>query len=134
MISKFIRYIPIIDQLFRNNPILLPKKEGVMRIVTLGDSITEGSYSSNKKTKSYPSQLRKLLNDDNKFEVINLGLGGRTMMKTGDLPYWNEPAYQDILNSEPDIVILMLGTYDSKSFQWNKKQFHNDYVEMVRNI
>jgi lysophospholipase L1-like esterase len=93
MITKILRYIPIIDQVFRDNPILLPKKNGVKRIVTLGDSITEGSCSSNKKSKSYPSQLRKLLNDESKYEVINLGLGGRTMMKKGDLPYWNEPSF-----------------------------------------
>ena len=93
MITKILRYIPIIDQVFRDNPILLPKKNGVTRIVTLGDSITEGACSSNKKFKSYPSQLRKLLNDESKYEVINLGLGGRTMMKKGDLPYWNEPSF-----------------------------------------
>jgi hypothetical protein len=31
-----------------------------------------------------------MLKDNTKFEVINLGVGGRTMMKTGDFPYWNE--------------------------------------------
>jgi hypothetical protein len=31
-----------------------------------------------------------MLKDYTKYEVINLGLGGRTMMKTGDMPYWNE--------------------------------------------
>ena len=53
-----------------------------------------------------------MLKDENKFEVINLGVSGRTMMKTGDFPYWNEQAYQDALNSEADIVIMMLGTND----------------------
>ena len=57
-----------------------------------------------------------MLKDNTKFEVINLGLGGRTMMKTGDSPYWNEQAYQDALNSEADIVVMMLGTNDSKNY------------------
>jgi hypothetical protein len=35
----------------------------------------------------------QMLKDTEKYEVINLGLGGRTMMKNGDLPYWNEQAY-----------------------------------------
>ena len=87
-----------------------------MRIITVGDSITEGVCSSNQKTKSYPSKLRDLLNDTNKYEVINLGISGRTMMKSGDFSYWEEQAYLDALNSEADIVILMLGTNDSKSF------------------
>ena len=75
-----------------------------------------------------------MLKDETKFEVINLGVSGRTMMKTGDFPYWNEQAYQDALNSEADIVIMMLGTNDSKIFQWNRKQYHNDYIEMVKNM
>jgi len=75
-----------------------------------------------------------MLKDETKFEVINLGVSGRTMMKTGDFPYWNEQAYQDALNSEADIVVMMLGTNDSKIFQWNRKQYHNDYIEMVKNM
>ena len=75
-----------------------------------------------------------MLKDDTKYEVINLGLGGRTMMKTGDMPYWNEQAYQDALNSEADIVIMMLGTNDAKTYQWTRKEYHNDYVEMVKNM
>ena len=75
-----------------------------------------------------------MLKDETKFEVINLGVSGRTMMKTGDFPYWNEQAYQDALNSEADIVIMMLGTNDSKIFQWNRSQYHKDYLEMIKNM
>ena len=100
----------------RTLPQLEPKKEGVKRIITIGDSITEGVCSSDEKTKSYPSQLMDMLKDESKFEVLNLGVSGRTMMKHGDYPYWNEQAYQDALNSEADIVIMMLGTNDSKIY------------------
>ena len=75
-----------------------------------------------------------MLNDKDKYEVINLGLSGRTMMKTGDSPYWNEQAYQDALNSEADIIVMMLGTNDSKKYQWNRRQFHKDYIEMATNF
>jgi hypothetical protein len=30
-----------------------------------------------------------MLNDPLKYEVINLGIGSITMMKTGNLPYWD---------------------------------------------
>ena len=72
-----------------------------------------------------------MLNDPTKYEVINLGIGMRTMMKTGDYPYWNEQFYKDALNSQADYVLLMLGTNDAKNFQWNSTQFHNDYLEMA---
>ena len=47
-----------------------------------------------------------MLNDDSKYEILNLGLSGRTMQKNGDVPYWDEDGYQEALNSEPDILIL----------------------------
>ena len=90
MISK-LTFIPTFQQLLNNTvPALDPKKEGVTRIIAIGDSITFGACSSDPDTKSYPALLMDMLKDDTKFEVINLGLGGRTMMKTGDAPYWNE--------------------------------------------
>ena len=45
-----------------------------------------------------------------------MGLGGRTMMKNGDSPYWNEPEYMMALESNPNMIILMLGTNDAKYF------------------
>jgi hypothetical protein len=48
--------IPVVHQMLnRTLPLLEPKKEGVKRIITIGDSITEGACSSDEKTKSYPS-------------------------------------------------------------------------------
>ena len=55
-------------------------------------------------------------------------------MKTGDYPYWDEQAYQDALDSEADIILLMLGTNDSKYFQWNQTEFVTDYLEMATNF
>ena len=45
----------------QNLPKIEPKKEGVKRIITVGDSITAGSCSSDDKTKSYPAQLMQML-------------------------------------------------------------------------
>jgi acyl-CoA thioesterase-1 len=36
------------------------------------------------------------------------------MMKNGDYPYWAEEAYQDVLDSKADYIVLMLGTNDAK--------------------
>jgi lysophospholipase L1-like esterase len=69
--------------------------------------------------------------NDSTFEVINYGVSGRTMMKTGDYPYWNEEAYQLALASEADVVLLMLGTNDAKTYQWNETEYVADYLEMA---
>ena len=60
------------------------------KIIAVGDSITEGICSSHEATHSWPAQLKDILNDEEKFTFTNLGVSGRTMMKNGDWPYWNE--------------------------------------------
>ena len=52
-----------------------------LQIACLGDSITHGQGSSDYKTKSYPSVLKKLINEP-KSNVMNLGVGGTTVQKT----------------------------------------------------
>lgn len=47
--------------------------------------------------------------------------------------YWIEPEYKIALNSDADIIILMLGTNDSL-FNWNESSFTKDYNEMVESL
>jgi acyl-CoA thioesterase-1 len=70
-----------------------------VRVACVGDSITQGAGT---KGRSYPSQLQKLLGD--KWEVGNFGVSGRTLLRKGDFPYWNEKAYQNALAFKPDVV------------------------------
>ena len=65
------------------------------------------------------------------YEVGNFGVSGRTMMKSGDHPYWDEDAYQQALAFEPDIVLIMLGSNDSKRFQWDEEAYMADYAEFI---
>ena len=39
----------------------------------------------------------------------------------GDHPYMKEQMFQDALKYNPDIVVIKLGTNDSKSFNWKYK-------------
>ncbi len=85
--------------------------EEVIKVACVGDSITEGFTSSNNSVYSYPARLQMMLGDG--YEVKNYGLGGRTAGKETSSPYWNEAYYTESLNSNPDIVIIMLGTNDA---------------------
>ena len=56
-------------------------------------------------------------------------------MKLGDYPYWNENKYQKALDFEPDIVVIMLGTNDSKPQNWDKKKnFKKDYAALIKSF
>ena len=100
-------------------------------VACIGDSITQGSGAAT--GQSYPSQLQVMLGD--KWNVRNFGVSGRTLLKKGDHPYWNESAYQDALKSAPDVVIIMLGTNDTKPQNWKfESEFVADYTELVKSF
>ena len=99
------------------------------KIVCVGDSLTYGDKATSPQM-SYPSILGSML-DPNEYEVVNLGVNGATMLKAGDLPYWNLPQFNDAMSSEAYMVILQLGTNDSKDYQWNAETFQSDFMEMV---
>ena len=101
-----------------------------LRVACVGDSITEGSGLGNSATESYPAKLQRLLGSV--YQVSNFGVSGRTLLKKGDYPYWKESAYTSSHTSNPDIVLIMLGTNDSKSWNWRySTNFVSDYLELI---
>lgn len=88
-----------------------------VRVACIGDSITAGSGSSDRPTRSYPAILGALLGEG--FEVRNFGLGGRTLGKNADRPYWREDYFAESQAWQPDIVVVKLGTNDSKPHNWD---------------
>lgn len=99
-----------------------------IRVACVGDSITEGAGASG--GNSYPSQLGKMLGE--KWTVGNFGVSGTTMLKKGDSPYWKQGAFTNAQNFKPHVVVIMLGTNDTKPQNWkSKNDYAADYREMV---
>jgi lysophospholipase L1-like esterase len=66
------------------------------------------------------------------YLVKNFGVSGRTLLRKGDFPYWNEPQFQEVKDFAPDILVIMLGTNDSKPQNWvHKADFRKDYLDMI---
>lgn len=106
-----------------------PAKDAV-RVACVGNSITYGARIKNPERDSYPSVLGGMLGDN--YWVKNFGVSARTMLNKGDHPYMNEQAYKDALAFNPNIVVIKLGTNDSKSFNWKyKADFAKDMQTMI---
>ncbi|MCE8949305.1 GDSL-type esterase/lipase family protein [Bacteroides thetaiotaomicron] len=106
-----------------------PRKDAV-RVACIGNSITFGAGIRNRSRDSYPSVLARMLGDS--YWVKNFGVSARTMLNKGDHPYMNEPAYKNALAFNPNIVVIKLGTNDSKSFNWKyRADFMKDAQTMI---
>ena len=87
-------------------------QQKVVKVACVGNSITYGSGLQDRQADSYPSVLGRMLGEG--YEVQNFGLGGRTMLRKGNRPYMLENRFRDALSFNPDIVVIKLGTNDSK--------------------
>ena len=105
-----------------------PRQDAV-RLACIGNSITHGSGIDMQEQRAYPAQLGRLLGSG--YHVKNYGVGARCMMSTSDHPYMQEQAWRDAKAFLPDIVVIKLGTNDSKDYQWNRQQYERDYQAMI---
>lgn len=98
---------------------LAQKAEGIVRVVCIGDSITKGGYWNDR----FGGNLGE------GYEVIGLGVNGATGLASGidqgrPLAYVDQDEYALSLRYAPDVVVIMLGTNDSKGV--NHKQIMAD--------
>ena len=104
-----------------------------VRVACIGNSITDGSGIDMAETRGYPAQLQRLLGDG--YYVKNFGVGARTMLNKGDRPYMKELAWRDALAFNPNVVVIKLGTNDSKTDNWKyKNEFAADCQMMIDSL
>ena len=99
------------------------------KIACVGDSITWGFTILNPGKHGYPAVLQHLLGDG--FEVRNFGYNDAAARFDSETPYVSKKVYKESLAWEPDIVILMLGTNDTKPWNWNPEAFRRDYARII---
>lgn len=99
------------------------------RIACIGDSITWGFTLLNPWKQSYPALLQEKLGTD--YEVRNFGYNDASARFDADTPYVRKRVYQESLAWNPDIVLLMLGTNDTKKRNWDPEIFRRDYRRIV---
>jgi lysophospholipase L1-like esterase len=83
--------------LFQANPV------NPIRVACVGDSITAVS--------DYPFYLQTMLGRN--YTVSNFGVVAATLLSTTSKPYIYEKALQRAKESQPNIVVIMLGTNDA---------------------
>ena len=111
------------------NPGVLSLGKGAIKVATIGDSLTYGYGLDNRMQDAYPSILLEKLGSH--YRVSNFGLSGRSLLSTTEYPYLQEKNALLSLESEADIVIIMIGSNDSRPTFWNRNQFVKEYRELV---
>ena len=99
------------------------------KIACVGDSITWGFTIVNRRKYSYPALLQQRLGVG--YEVRNFGQNDAAARFDADTPYVKKRVYQESLAWNPDVVLLMLGSNDTKRRNWDPEIFRRDYKRIV---
>jgi acyl-CoA thioesterase-1 len=100
-----------------------------VKVACVGDSITEGAGISPQSELAYPVVLDSLLGDQ--YTVMNLGRSATTMRYHGDFPYRTAKEYSNIFAYEPEVIVIKLGTNDTKPQNWDPEKFESSYQTMI---
>jgi acyl-CoA thioesterase I len=121
----------VICCIFLAASVLSGRADSVTRIACVGDSITYGAAIRDRVNHCYPKVLGDLLGKE--YTVRNYGVNGATLLKNGDRPYWKLGAFKQATDFGPNVVILKLGTNDTKPQNWGKagKEYEADLRAMV---
>ena len=100
-----------------------------IKIACVGNSITFGAGIKDPIRDSYPAVLGRMLGTN--YEVQNFGKSGATLLRNGNQPYWKTSEYQNAKKYNPDIIVIKLGSNDSKPI--NKSSW-NEYEKDLSNL
>lgn len=102
----------------------------MIRVACIGDSITWGFTLINPARQSYPALLQEKLGSE--YVVKNFGYNDASARFDADTPYVKKRVYSNSLAWMPDIVLIMLGTNDTKRHNWDPGIFRRDYKCIVQ--
>lgn len=115
------------DHLYERYDYSVNKPPDTYRIITLGDSFTFGAFANT--ADNYPEQLEQFLNslcsNEQKFEVINLGVGGY------DVQYSIERYFLRGKKYDPDMIIFLLKEddfIDIKELTEANQRYYNEKI------
>jgi len=94
-----------------------------IKVACVGNSITYG-YGLNGAT-TYPQHLQYVLGET--YQVENFGNSGKMFHKASSESYWSQTTFKDAYEFTPNIVVIELGTNDSKYFYSGTADSYNYY-------
>lgn len=106
-------------------------REDRIRVAAVGDSNTYGAgvLFRGRARRAYPGRLQQILGD--RYQVLNYGVNRRTLQRDGDWPYDESPHAAASLESQPDIVLIMLGSNDARGDNWNPERYASELADFA---
>jgi acyl-CoA thioesterase I len=111
------------------SPLIFISCTSETKVSCVGDSITEGYGLARQSRTAYPVVLDSILGLE--YAVLNSGRSATTLRKGGDFPFWICKEFSNVFAYKPDIIIIALGTNDTKPHNWQSDSYKEDYQALI---
>ena len=98
------------------NELSIVGEKDIIHVACIGDSITYGTGSADPSIHSYPVYYQKMLGYD--YYVEKYGAPSNSLIETDTPSYLNHNYFTKSAEAKPDVVIVMLGTNDTRPTRW----------------
>ncbi len=111
-------------------PVPKPGVGHPLKVACVGDSITFGLGLANRQVDAYPAVMGRQLGPD--YDVRGFAVSGATTTRTGPVAIWGLDEFREAGTFNPDIVVIHLGTNDTKRVHWkSRSMFVKEYGDLV---
>lgn len=102
-----------------------------IKVACVGNSVTYGHGIEDREKNSYPTQLQRMLGE--RYEVVNFGKSGATLLRRGHCPYNEQEEYKAALDFAADRVVIHLGLNDTDPRDWPnyRDDFTKNYLALI---
>lgn len=107
-------------------------EQPIRKVAIIGDQIAMGEKLKKPETDAFPAKLEMLLGE--KYILKTFAIEGATVLRKGNKPILKDTTiYNAIRYFEPDIVVINLGTNDTKIKNWWRfgGDFAADYQSFI---
>lgn len=70
-----------------------------------------------------------------KYVVSKIGKQGSSVLRRGEKSIWKQKTFKSLMDTSPDVIVLLLGRHDIEPQNWKYRRFFNgDYTKLVMDL
>lgn len=114
-------------------PLMMNDSVETSELVCIGDVGLFRAEESGQQDDGLIAGLIQLAGD--KYVVSKIGKQGSSVLRRGEKSIWKQKPFKNLLDSSPEVIVVLLGSHDIEPQNWKYRRFFNgNYTKLVMDL